>query len=158
MSDLELRMNRLEQRVSELEDRVALHEIMARYGPAVDSGSADAAAALWADDGIYDSDGGDPMIGADAVRAMVNGPRHQSLLPNCSHTIGPATLDVDGDRATATGYSRVYKRKGHTFELWRLATNRWEFERRDGQWCVARRINRLVGTPEAQQLLARAVE
>ena len=44
MSDLELRMEKLEQRVHELQDRVDLHEIMARYGPAVDSGSADAAA------------------------------------------------------------------------------------------------------------------
>ena len=158
MSDLELRMEKLEQRVHELQDRVDLHEIMARYGPAVDSGSADAAAALWAEDGIYDAEGAGPMRSADAVREMFNGPAHQSLLPNCAHTIGPATLDLDGDRATATGYSRVYKRKGDAFELWRLATNRWEFERRDGRWCVARRVNRLIGNEESRQLLARAVE
>ena len=39
MSDLEVRIEKLEQRVRDLEDRVVLHEMMVRYGPAVDAGS-----------------------------------------------------------------------------------------------------------------------
>ncbi len=155
VKELEARVAELEEKVRVLTDALELQTLMARYGPAVDSGSADAAADLWAEDGVYDSDGAAPMHGADAVREMVNGPKHQSLLPNCAHTIGPAVLDVAGDRAAATGYSRVYLRDGDAFNLWRLAANRWDFARTASGWKVARRTNRLLGTDDAHELLRR---
>lgn len=156
MSDLEARIAALEGKVRTLEDTLELHDIMVRYGPAVDSGDADAAAGLFAEDAIYDAEGAEPMIGADGVRAMVNGPVHQGLLPNSAHTIGPSTLRIQGDRATATGYSRVYLREGETFRLWRVAANRWEFLRQGGEWKVAKRVNRLIGSDDAHEMLASA--
>ena len=158
MSDMEERIAALEEKVRVLEDALELQELMNRYGPAVDSGSAEAAAALFAEDGIYDAEGVDPMVGAAAVQGMVEGPGHQRLLPNAAHTIGPATLRLAGDSATATGYSRVYLREGEDFRLWRVAANRWEFERRDGEWKVAKRVNRLIGSPGAHEILASADE
>lgn len=156
MSDLEARLAALEARVRVLEDAVELQDIMVRYGPSVDSGDADATAELFAEDGVYDAEGPGPMVGADGVRDMVNGATHQGLLPNCAHTIGPATLRLEGDRATATGYSRVYLREGEAFRLWRVAANRWEFERRGGEWKVARRVNRLIGSEDAREIFASA--
>ena len=158
MSEIEARIAALEEKVRVLEDALELQGIMNRYGPAVDSGDADAAAELFAEDGIYDAEGVSPMIGAVAVRSMVEGPGHQSLLPNSAHTIGPSTLRVAGDAATATGYSRVYLREGEGFRLWRVAANRWEFERREGGWKVARRTNRLIGSEGAHAMLASASE
>jgi len=156
MSDTETRLAALEAKVRVLEDTLELRDIMDRYGPAVDSGDADAAAELFADDSVYDAEGAPPMLGGDGVRAMVQGPNHQSLLPNSAHTIGPAMLRVEGDRATATGYSRVYLREGDSFRLWRVAANRWEFERRGDTWKVSKRTNRLLGTQDAHDILASA--
>ena len=75
---------------------------------------------------IFDVDGTNIMRGQKGVRDMVNGPSHQSLLPNCAHTIGPAVVEVDGDRAVATGYSRIYLRTGDNINLFRIGCNRWE--------------------------------
>ena len=153
MSELEKRLEALERRVRELGDELELRNLMNRYGPAVDSGSGEAAGALYSDECIYDSDGGPPMFGARGVREMVHGENHQAMMPNTAHAMGPSIVTVDGDRAVATGYSRVYRREGDEFRLWRLSANRWEFERRDGGWVISRRVNRLIGTDGAQELL-----
>jgi hypothetical protein len=90
---------------------------------------------------------------------MVEGPGHQALLrPGCAHTIGPGVVSIDGDRASAIGYSRVYVREGDAFRLYRVSANHWEFERRDGRWQVSHRTNRLIGTPGGREILKRATE
>lgn len=151
------RLDALERRVAALEDELAIHRLIVRYGFAVDTGDADATAALFADDGVYDVDGTLVMNGRDGVAAMVRGPRHQSLLPNCAHTIGPAVVALDGDRAIATAYSRIYKRDGDAIGLWRLSFNRFELERRDGRWQIVRRTTRMLGHDEAQPIFRRAL-
>ena len=150
------RVDALEQRIGALEDELAIHRLIVRYGFAVDTGDSVATAALFTSDTVYDVDTTLVMHGREGVAAMVDGPRHQSLLPNCAHTIGPAVVAVDGDRAVATAYSRIYKRDGETLALWRLSFNRFELERRDGRWQIARRTTRLLGHEEAQALLALA--
>ena len=84
---------------------------------------------------------------------MVNGPRHQAMLPNCAHQIGPAVVEPDGDHARAVGYSRVYVRSPAGIGIYRVSANRWDLVRRDGGWLVARRTTRLVGHEEAGALL-----
>ena len=158
MSDLEQRLERLERRVRELEDELALQRLMTRYGPAVDSGSADAAADLHTQECIYDSDGRSPMIGARGVAEMISGPKHQAMMPNTAHTMGPAIVKLDGDRAEATGYSRVYLREGDQFRPWRVSANHWEFERRSDGWKISGRQNRLIGTPDGSKLLRQVFE
>ena len=58
MSDIEKRLAALEAKVHDLEDQVALYQLMSAYGPLVDSGDADATAGLWTEDGVYDWGGG----------------------------------------------------------------------------------------------------
>jgi ketosteroid isomerase-like protein len=154
MDDLRQQVADLARRVRALEDELAIHRQIVRYGFAVDRGDAEAAAALFTEDTVYDVDGPLRMDGRDGVRAMVTGPRHRAMLPNCAHQIGPAVVEPDGDRARAVGYSRVYVRGPAGIGIYRVSANRWELVRREGTWLVARRTTRLLGHEEAQTLLA----
>jgi len=84
---------------------------------------------------------------------MVRGRGHQSLLPNCSHQMGPFSVRLDGDRATATGYGTVYLHTDDGFGVRRVSAGRWELRRIDGRWQIERRWTRAIGSAEAQQLL-----
>ncbi|HEY1734436.1 MAG TPA: nuclear transport factor 2 family protein [Acidimicrobiales bacterium] len=156
MTDDELRatVQRLEARVAALEDQVALYQLISSYGPAVDSGSADAVAAIWTEDGTYDTFPA-PLNGRDAIRAMVVGDGHQGLIRGgCAHVMAMPMVSVEGDRATATGYSRVYVHGDDGFGVWRASANRWEFERGADGWHAVHRLNRaLDGDDEARQIL-----
>jgi uncharacterized protein (TIGR02246 family) len=148
MTTFEERLDALTRRVQALEDELAIHRLIVRYGLAVDAGDAEAAAATFADDGIYDVDVG-VMRGRTEVAAMVRGERHQAMVGRCAHQIGPAVVTVDGDRAAAVGYSRVYLAVDGAMEIYRVSTNRWRFERREGGWAVVERMTRLLGHTEA---------
>jgi hypothetical protein len=153
-SDLDERVARLEARIGQLEDQLALYQLISSYGPAVDSGSADQVAAIWTEDGVYDTFPA-PLIGREGIRAMVVSDGHQSLIRNgCAHVMALPHLEVDGDRAVATGYSRVYVHGENGFSVWRASSNRWEFVRTPEGWRAVSRVNRaLDGDPEATQIL-----
>ena len=50
----EQRLAELEARLRRIEDERAIERMIASYGPLVDAGEADAVAAMWAPDGVYD--------------------------------------------------------------------------------------------------------
>src|SRR5262245_66100920 len=56
MPDLERAVAALARRVQALEDELAIHKVIARYGPTVDAGDGAGAAAVFTDDGVYDVD------------------------------------------------------------------------------------------------------
>jgi uncharacterized protein (TIGR02246 family) len=153
MTTLEERVDQLTRRVIALEDELAIHRLIVRYGLAVDAGDAEAAAATFADDGVYDVDVG-VMRGRAQVAAMVRGERHQAMVGRCAHQLGPVVVQVDGDRAAATGYSRVYLAADGAMEIYRVSTNRWRLERREGGWTVVERVTRLLGHTEALKPLS----
>jgi hypothetical protein len=158
-SELDARVAALEARLRQLEDELAVHRLMTTYGPAVDSGSADEAGALWTADGTYETDGGSGIMeGPAGVAAMVRGRGHQSLLPNCAHQVGPGVVQLDGDTAVATTYSRVYLREGDAYRVWRVAVNRWHLVRTVDGWRIRRRVNRSLGHPESTAILRQALE
>jgi hypothetical protein len=157
MADLATQVAQLARRVQVLEDELAIHRHLTRYGFAVDRGDADATAALFAEESVSDVDRGWlHMRGRDAVRGMVLGPRHQAMVSNCAHLQGPFVVQVNGDRAVATGYSHVYLRRDDAFTIYRVSFNRWELERCEGGWQIVRRETRLVGHHGAGELLATA--
>jgi hypothetical protein len=155
MSDLEATVAALEERVRELEDRLAIYDLIATYGPVVDSGSDDAVARVFREDAVYDSDPS-PMDGRPAISAMVRGDGHQGLIHSgAAHVMALPVVRVDGDRAVATGYSRVYRADGQGgFEVWRVSANRWELERGSDGWRAVHRVNRLLdGRDESRRML-----
>jgi SnoaL-like domain len=178
VSDTEQRLAALEAKLHALEDQVALYQLMSAYGPLVDSGDAEATAALWTEDGVYDWGGGPsstpnaPAPGTPvkegpagaaysqaAIADMVRGPYHQEIIQTgAGHVIGLPHLKIDGDTAVGTSYSRLYRRDGDNFRTWRVGANRWEFVRTPDGWRVKQRINRVLnGDAEARELLRRGV-
>lgn len=156
---LQDRLAALEQRVNLLEDQLDIHRLINSWGPAVDSGNGDAAAALFADDGVLESDLS-YLIGPASIRAMVLGEGHQSLIRDGSaHIPAFPIVRVNGDDASATGYTRVYHHTGEGYEVWRLSANYWEFRRTPGGWRVTSRINHVIdGGPKANEILSRSFD
>jgi len=148
----------LAQRLRRVEDELALYRLIAAYGPAVDAGDGERAASLWCEDGDYVVGGLDAWHGQQEIAGMVAGQMHQSLiLAGAAHVMGLPQIELDGDRAVAVTYSRLYLREGEGFRVARVSVNRWEFERASDGWRIRRRINRLLdGSASARQLLTGA--
>lgn len=148
------RLAALEARLGELEDREAIRNLVASYGPLADSGDAEGLAALWTEDGIYEVGGFGENAGREAIAALIRAPFHQQLMRDgCAHVLGPVHIRLDGERALAIGYSVVFRRMGEGFEAWRVSANRWELEKHRGRWYVRRRRNALLDGDEAARVL-----
>ena len=142
----------LQNRLQALEDREAIRQLIASYGPAVDSHRLEEAAALWAEDGEYVVAGFGAHTGRGALVDLLAAPHHQQLLQDGCAQSAP-TIALHGDQAVALNYSVVLRHQGGAYLPERVAANRWELEKTEGQWQVRRRSNALLdGSAAAQQL------
>ncbi|MFP1645397.1 nuclear transport factor 2 family protein [Pontitalea aquivivens] len=156
--DIAAQMAAMERRLKLAEDQLAILQVLASYGPAVDSRSAAATAALWAPGGCYDF-GDEPVRGAKAVGAIVDLDTHRGYVDRgCAHVMGLPMVTISGDRAIATSYSRVYLYDGDGWRVERASANRWELQRTPEGWRVTNRINRLMdGSPAGREILERGL-
>ena len=146
-----------------VEAELAIRNVIARYGMAADCGDIKTALACHTEDAIYvvsnpragrEGESGDlELKGHKAIADMLSSEMHQSLLPDCAHTVGPLVVEVDGEAAKVIGYSRVY----HEQKLMRLAINVWNMHKEENGWKIARRESRVMGEPAAQTLLKEAL-
>jgi len=143
------------QRIAALEDREAIRDLIARYGPLADAGDCAGAAALWTEDGVYEVGGFGAYRGRAAIQALLEGESHQELIHGgAAHVLSPPVIELDGDRATARTYSVVFRKTGDCWEAHRASANLWHLVRTDEGWKAARRINRLLdGAVEARALI-----
>jgi uncharacterized protein (TIGR02246 family) len=159
-NDLRATVAALAARVQQLEDHLAITQLVAQYGPAVDSGSAAATAALWTDDGVFDAAGVITMHGRDEIVAMVEGELHQSLITNgCGHVLTVPHVELDGDEATGRSYALNIRWDHDTERFWvaRVSANTWRWVRTAGGWRVADRRNvNLDGSALPREMLAPA--
>lgn len=146
--------DQLADRLRVLEDREAIRELIACYGPLADSGQADAVAALFAEDGVYAVGGMGEAQGHAAIAALISGPVHQSLLADgCGHVLTSPAITLDGDRAVARCHSIVFRYEEGDWNPVRVAANRWELARGNEGWKVVRRVNALLDGSAAARLL-----
>lgn len=148
------RIAALEERLGLLEDEAAIARLIASYGPLVDAGNADAVAALWETDGVYDVDE-IFMDGQAEIVAMVNSASHQGWIAGgCAHFVGPPSITVTGDEAVAVGHSLMILNKDGQFVVHRATANHWRLRRGPEGWKVTIRTNRVLdGRPESPALL-----
>jgi len=154
------RIAALEARVRMLEDQLAVQQLLHRWGPAIDTGDSAAAAAIWTDEGVLGWEISS-LDGPAGVAAMVESDGQQALIDQgCAHVQAFPLITVDGDRAVATGYSRVYLHQDDdSYAIWRVSANRWELTRTTDGWRATRRTNHVIdGGPEARELLRGGLE
>lgn len=144
----------LERRLRALEDRAEIAELIASYGPAVDSGAGDAVAALWSPEGTYQFD--ETVLDADGIRSLVDYDTHVGYMRRgCGHILSAPRIVLDGDSAVAVTHSAVLVREGERWVAERVSANRWELTRTDEGWRVQRRRNSLLdGSAIARELLS----
>lgn len=158
----------LQDRLDLVEAELAIRNVIALYGMAADCGDVETALSCHSEDAVYvvsnpsagrEGDADDlELQGHKAIADMLNSDMHQSLLPNCAHTVGPLVVKVSGDTANVLGYSRVYNQRDGKPELMRLAFNSWQMRNENGEWKIARRESRVMGEDKAQELLKTALQ
>lgn len=148
-------MSDLEQRIRVIEDRLAIIDLVTRYGPAADSGDGEALAALWAPDGVYRFD--DVALVQSDLPGLVDYDTHRALMAaGCAHVLSAPRIDLaaDGETAVAVNHSVVFACSGDRWHAVRVSANRWELARRGGAWRVQQREVRLLdGAADARALL-----
>jgi len=148
----------LSARLTALEDREAVRELIARYGPLADCGDARALAELWTEDGEYVVTGFATARGHSEIAALIDGPVHRQLMADgCAHILGPAVVTVVGDAATARCHSLVLRHEAGSFVVHRVSANRWTFRRTPQGWRAVRRENALLDGTEAARALLQGV-
>lgn len=155
----EERFAELERRLQRLEDERDIAGLLASYGPLVDAGDADAAAALWTDEGVYDV-GDWVMTGREEIAAMVRSEDHQGLIARgCCHFFGPPVITVDGDDAVAVCESTLLvRRERGGYAILRAGVHVLRLGREPGGWrIISRTARQLDGRPEVREMIAAAL-
>jgi hypothetical protein len=158
IEELRAMVEKLAARVRVLEDQAEITQLVAQYGPAVDSGSGEAAAALWTDDGAFDAIPHMKMRGRDDIVGMVHGAGHQSLLRGgCAHVLTVPHVVIMGDEATGRSHALQLRWDADAARFWvfRVSANTWRWARTPQGWRVTERVNAgLDGTPGHREMLA----
>jgi len=125
---------------SQLEDKHAIEELIARYNQSLDGGNYTQWVACWSDDAVLDGIGklltGKAQIQAFAdqyestTRSRINGLKHYTV--NILST-------VDGDKATSSSYLQLVSTTDKGVKI--IFTGRYEddLKRVNGQWQFTRR-------------------
>jgi hypothetical protein len=157
--DIEAVVQDLATRLRELEDKFAVLQVVAAYGPTVDAGAERQAGAIWTTESWYDTDSS-PAAAVPHGRAGIEGAarRFRDDTSGLAHISHLPVIRIDGDRATVVNHSNTFQRDGDGFRVDRVSANRWDLVRVDGSWQIERRVNRLVdGSPVARDVLDEGV-
>ncbi|MFD8810942.1 nuclear transport factor 2 family protein [Streptomyces sp. NPDC059627] len=151
-------VERLAAQVRDLQDQVDIMQLVAQYGPDVDSGSGEAVAGLWTDDGVFHAVPHLRMEGRDDIVGMVHGAGHQSVIGNgCGHVLTVPHIVVDGDEATGRSHALHLRWDADAGRFWvfQVSANTWRWVRTARGWRIAERINaNLDGSPGPREMLA----
>ena len=159
LQELRQELSALRARMRQLEDHRDLTQLVAQYGPSVDSGTADETASIWTPDGEFAVVGGEhtfTMRGHYDIKAMVDGPGHRGLIDNgCAHVLTVPHVRIDGDEATGRSYALNIRWDPATDRFWvaRVSANRWHWARTADGWKVVERINSNLDGAEASRAL-----
>ncbi|MEO6093684.1 MAG: nuclear transport factor 2 family protein [Novosphingobium sp.] len=160
---LEERVAALEGRLRAAEDHLAILNLLNSYGPLVDSGSSEQAAALWVEGGGYSYTGGSSretrLEAPEQLIAVYEGSGHQTLVKTgTAHLLTAPKITIDGDCASAVAYTVVVLREGDRWYIMRAAINHYALIRTTEGWRISERLNRtLTGGDESLEIMRRII-
>jgi hypothetical protein len=134
-----------------VEDKLAIHELMARYAWALDTGDSDALAACFVEDGVAVEDvfeEADRWEGRAGVRAMGEHYRNAPGFPGRQHPVSHVLIEGNAERATSKAMAFVTECHGEPPYLLRFCG--WYedvLEKREGVWLFWLRTIRLWDGP-----------
>jgi len=134
----------LAERVQQLEDVLAIHQLLDDYGRHLDVGDFDAYAGLFAEEGEVDLGGRGSARGRAAIKELIeanSGPPGSAF-----RIISNPHVVVDGDTATSTAMFTVLVPTPGGVAVASLGHHFDELRREDGRWCFALRRAR-IGLP-----------
>ncbi|HEX7854623.1 MAG TPA: nuclear transport factor 2 family protein [Sphingobium sp.] len=161
--NVEERLLALEARVRKAEDHLEIVNLLMSYGPLVDSKTSEPAADLWVEGGGYNFTvpTGEParLEAPEGLVGMYEGEPHWWLVSTgCSHFTATPKVTINGDSATAVGYSFVVLREDDRWFIWRAAINHWTLTRTDKGWRIVERFNRpLNGSTESHDTMRKVL-
>jgi hypothetical protein len=141
----------LSARVAALEDRLEIAQLLARYGPHVDSGAGERTAQLWTEDGVFDVPPMATWTGREQIAGMVDGEGHQGLIHNgVAHVLSPPRVVVEGDEARAWNHALHIRwdPEADRFWIFRTSANEWQFRRTPEGWRITSRETRTLDGDE----------
>jgi uncharacterized protein (TIGR02246 family) len=127
-------MKTIEERLRVLEDIEEIRKLKARYAAACDDNyDADAIAALFTEDALWDGGSLGKADGRDAIRKFFS--RAAEFFPFAIHNVMNPIIEVEGDRATAQWYllQPATMAKGNQ-AVWLAAVYHDEYVRHEGRW------------------------
>lgn len=152
----------IEERLQSIEDRLAIYELVASYGYAIDASDKEKVAGLFSDNAIYSVGDFGEFHGPENIAAIADSDGHQALLAvGCGHISTLPHVVISGDRAVATCHTMVIKHDGNdAYLVARLSASRIEMSRKaSGGWQIDHRQNHLQrGDGLGASLLSRMQE
>jgi len=131
-------MKTIEERLRALEDIEEIRKLKTRYAAACDDNyNADAIAALFIEDAVWDGGALGKAEGRAAIRKFFS--RATEFFPFAIHHVMNPIVEIDGDRATAQWYllQPATMAKGNQ-AVWLAAIYHDEYVRHDGRWMFKR--------------------
>lgn len=133
----------LDERLTRIEDRDAIRELIARYAHGLDLPDRDAFVSVWAQDAVYKVD--PPFgetVGLEAIGAAWAG--FQRLFPYTYHHTMNVVIDgPHGDHASAVSFALVTGADRGGVAWTASCTYFDDFARIDGQWLFTRRYDKV---------------
>ncbi len=159
----------IEDRLTAIEDRLAIYTLIASHPPSADTAFADYTRSVYLDDGVFDR--GPTLEGArgvDAISAFTLKPEHEEAIRGgLAHFVGLPLIDLWGDEAIVTSYLQIIQLDreaaprdlpnhgpSHGYRIHRVVVNRWHLVKRGAAWWVqSRTLLPVDGSAAPRQLL-----
>lgn len=139
----------LEQRLAEIEDKMAIKNVVDRFSNLADTKEIDEQVLLFTEDGVVESiSNGMPsskLVGRQQLKEVFSG--FLAGFSTVYHQNGQQTIDLQGDKASATSYCNVIlvgKQEGKTIKTTLYTIYKDEFVKINGQWLIKHRTPNFV--------------
>lgn len=130
----------MDETLREQNDRIAITDVINRYGTTIDAGDYEGLASCFSPDAVVRYGGGREFRGGEAVAEFVKGATVELVAQQ--HLLGNHEIALDGDRATATTYLHATQIEGEEAGGGVIVTGgiyRDVLVRTGGGWLIAER-------------------